>query len=517
MKKIVKKTRKYKKGLRLHSVYDGGSAFVKGGFGCIFKPALQCKGNSIPVRKNYVSKLIKTKYGKREYTYVYNIKKKISHLPESIKKYFLLDSITICTPGQLSTDDKKNIEDVCDNILSEVSDGASNGHVDSKNINNNLDKFKIINMPELSISLTNYIKKTKITPIEIIRINNIIIEYISKVIPELYKNGVIHGDIKADNLMFDHSNGNLLLIDWGLSYLQNDDKKDIPEALYILSTQWHHPFSSLLFNKNRINDCNVFLETLKNEGIIVTRENVRGFITSEYKKISVNEKKQINVLNDTLMYAYHNEIKKTTKHHSEKDIKKIINDRVIRLIVEYNTDIFMRFIKDYKLYLDRYCNEVYIMNVDIWGVMSIYVDLIEKLSPLDNNNVKSGFKTTITKIMDKLVNIHIENLYKNGDKVINIPKLVSDIKELNEYLVSIDHGFNKNISVDSKISVKDVNKVHQKTKFSENISILNKLEKYSSTRFNSTKYKKKLLLHSPVDVVGGGKKTRKNRKAIHVS
>ena len=99
------------------------------------------------------------------------------------------------------------------------------------------------------------------------------------------------------------------------------------------------------------------------------------------------------------------------------------------------------------------------MNVDIWGVMSIYVDIIEKLSPLDKNNVKSEFKTTITKIMDKLVNIHIENLYKNGDKVINIPKLVSDIKELNEYLVSIYHGFNKNISVDSKISIKDVNKI----------------------------------------------------------
>jgi hypothetical protein len=131
--------------------------------------------------------------------------------------------------------------------------------------------------------------------------------------------------------------------------------------------------------------------------------------------------------------------------------------------------------------------------------------------------IRDRFKTTITKIMDKLVNIHIENLYKNGDKVINIPKLVSDIKELNEYLVSIDHGFNKNISVDSKISIKDVNKIHQKTKFSENISILNKLEKYSSTRFNSTKYKKKLLLHSPVDVVRGGKKTRKNRKAMHVS
>ena len=172
--KRVIKLRKYKKGL--HSVYDGGSAFVRGGFGCIFKPELKCKDANLPLRKNYISKLIQKKYGKREYNYIYNIKKKISHLPESIKKYFLLENITICTPDELSTDDKKNIENVCDNILSEVSDDVTHKPVSSQNINNNLDKFKIINMPELNISLSSYIKKINLTPSELIRINNIIIE-----------------------------------------------------------------------------------------------------------------------------------------------------------------------------------------------------------------------------------------------------------------------------------------------------------------------------------------------------
>ena len=66
---------------------------------------------------------------------------------------------------------------------------------------------------------------------------------------------VFHCDIKDSNILVkDDGSAHVKtrLIDWGLSYLQNDDKKDIPEALYILSTQWHHPFSSLLFNKNSI-------------------------------------------------------------------------------------------------------------------------------------------------------------------------------------------------------------------------------------------------------------------------
>ena len=509
--KRVIKLRKYKKGL--HSVYDGGSAFVRGGFGCIFKPELKCKDANLPLRKNYISKLIQKKYGKREYNYIYNIKKKISHLPESIKKYFLLENITICTPDELSTDDKKNIENVCDNILSEVSDDVTHKPVSSQNINNNLDKFKIINMPELNISLSSYIKKINLTPSELIRINNIIIEYISNVIPELYKIGVIHGDIKADNLMFDRSNSTLFLIDWGLSYLQNHDKKDIPEDLYILSTQWHHPFSSFLFNRKIIEDSNAFLKKLKNEGIKVTHENIYPFIASEYTKISSNEKKQFTILYETLMNAYGDEMKQLTIRHSKKDSKKILNDKITNLIVEYSTDIFMHFIKDYKLELNKYCNEVYIMNVDIWGIVSIYSELIEKLSEMVKN-VKSEHKLSNAKIMDKMINIYIENLYKHGDKIINIPKLVSDIKSFNEYLTGIDkieYGINKDMMSKTKMRIIDRDKIHENRKFIENISILKKLETKSSAKFSSSKYKNQTQLYPPVGVVRGGNKTKKNR------
>jgi hypothetical protein len=91
--KMKTKTKKIK------STYDGGAAFEKGGFGCIFKPALRCKNPDLSPRPNYVSKLIDKNKGKREYMYIYNIKKKLEHLPANIKRYFLLDNITMCDPS----------------------------------------------------------------------------------------------------------------------------------------------------------------------------------------------------------------------------------------------------------------------------------------------------------------------------------------------------------------------------------------------------------------------------------
>ena len=74
-KKNIKRSRKKNKNKPLSSIYDGGAAFAKGGFGCVFKPALSCKKSELNSKPNYVSKLIDSKHAKREYMYIYNIKK----------------------------------------------------------------------------------------------------------------------------------------------------------------------------------------------------------------------------------------------------------------------------------------------------------------------------------------------------------------------------------------------------------------------------------------------------------
>ena len=500
-----KKIKIRKSNKKVNSIYDGGAAFVKGGFGCIFKPALNCKDSELNTPPNYVSKLIEARHGKREYMYINNIKKRLEHLPANVKKYFLLDNINMCEPKPLTEHDKVKIEKVCDYILTDNTDKTTQEPINSQNINNNLDKFKIINMPELSISLSNYIKKSDLTPIELVNLNNNIIEYLTIVIPALYKNGVVHGDIKPDNLMFNMSDNNtLVVIDWGLSYVLDSDRKNVPEALYTLGTQWHHPFSSFLFKKHVTEKYDTFLQKLKKEGIKVTRDSLRGFAMSEYKKFMTDHEKQYKFLNDTFMTVYGEELAKKLKQVGRRDIENYMYNMIINYIVEYIIDVLVTYTVNYKLEMGRYFYEVYLMNADTWGIMSIYSELIDNIPLM--TKITSVERKTFTNMLMKILT---HNLYKNGGKVINIPKLIYDIEELNKYLMSISIKTFRKESVGKvrnyDIPMVDLKKSMVDKKLMENKIIYDKLEKYSNKLRGQ-------LPNVQVAVVTGGYKTRKNRK-----
>ena len=500
------RTKKIKKNnKKVNSIYDGGAAFVKGGFGCIFKPALNCKDSQLNTPPNYVSKLIEARYGKREYMYINNIKKRLEHLPANVKKYFLLDNITMCEPKPLTEQDKVKIEEVCDYILTDNTDKTTQEPINSQNINNNLDKFKIINMPELSISLSTYIKKKDLTPIELVNLNNNIIEYLTIVIPTLYKNGVVHGDIKPDNLMFNMSDNNtLVVIDWGLSYVLDSDRKNVPEALYTLGVQWHHPFSSFLFKKNVTEKYDTLLQKFKKEGVKVTRDSLRGFAMSAYKTFMSKHDRQFLFLNDTFMHVYGEELAKKLKKVGRSDVENYMYNFIMTYIVEYIIDVLVTYTVDYKLEVGRYFYEVYLLNADTWGIMSTYSDLIDSIPLM--TKMTSVVRKTVTGILMKILT---HNLYKNGGKVINIPKLVDDIKQLNKYLMSISIKTNYKESVgkvrSSAVAVVDLKKSMVDEKLMENKIIYDKLEKYS----NKSRGR---LPNVQVAVVTGGYKTRKNSK-----
>ena len=514
----IKKNKNKNKNKLLSSIHDGGAAFVKGGFGCVFKPALNCKMSEVNTNPNYVSKLIGANSAKREYEYITNIKKKLQHLPPNIKKFFLLDNVSMCEPGPLSESDKVKIEEVCDYILTRFTDDVTQEPINSKNINNNLDKFKIINMPELSVSLSDYIRKRDLTPFDLINLNNNIIEYLTTVIPVLYKNGVVHGDIKPDNLMFNVADNNtLVLIDWGLSYVLDDERKNAPQALQTLATQWHHPFSSFLFKKIVIQKYETLLEKFKKDGVKITRDNLREFALSEYRIFMDTHDKQFLYYLETLMTVYGEEVYKKFKSFGPSYINKYISEIVINYIIEYIIDVLIKYTINYKLEIGRYFYEVYLLNTDTWGIMYTYNELIETI-PLMTNLTSVEQKM----INAKLINMLIQNLYRNGSKAVNIPKLVNDIKELNKYLMSISSKSSKKeiygrvrrsaVSVRGNMETRVLNlkKSMVDKGLRENKIMFDKIEKYSSRRGRGRSTKR--LSNIEIPVVTGGYKTSKTSK-----
>ena len=455
--KIKSKQRNKVNTKKIKSTYDGGAAFAKGGFGCIFKPELSCKNSDVPPRPNYVSKLIKKSNGEREYMYIYNVKKKLENLPANIKKYFLLENITMCDPKALSDKDKVKIENVCGYILTDVSDGNTNMPISSDTLNNNLHKFKIINMPELSMTLHDYILKTVLSPANFVTINNIIIEYLTVVIPAMYKNNVVHSDIKSENMMINmYDNNRIVLIDWGLSYIVDNDRKSLPKALNELSVQFIHPFSGFLFKYNLVEKYHTFLKNLKKEGVKITRDSLRVFAISEYMNFMAMNNKQFSFFNDMFTIFYNEEFAKYLSNGQESYSEDIISyNMTMYYIVEYIVDILIAYTVDYNFELVKYFNEVYLINVDSWGLMSIYIDLIK--------NKRELFKMTAIEhkiFVNKMMYILTEYFFKNGNVPINVPKIVSEIKNLNQYLMSLSSKRTR-VTVVNKLGVRSVRSVRR--------------------------------------------------------
>jgi serine/threonine protein kinase len=437
-KKINNQTKKLDVGVVKSKIIGdckGGAPFIKGGYGCIFRPALKCVGaKSTP---NYVSKLIETKYAKREYDYVMEIKKKLSSLGSDIRKYLLLDNVTICDPAPLTGDDMKNMENVCGDILSDLKDKSTNVPLDSSNINNNLDKFKIINMPELGISIHDFIKQGKLTPEDLIKINNIIIDYVLKIIPNINKHGVVHGDIKSSNILFSKIDKNIpILIDWGLSYTSNKDGT-IPEDLFTLHVQWQHPFSTFLFSKDIIDQYEIFLKNMKKDNIPFTRNSLRVFAISHYLNYKKVNEKQHKILRDIFIKAHEGDFLKHLKGEQLFVDDAITEQMYMYYVINYIIDVLMSYTdlsKD-KLNLDKYFSTVYIYNVDIWGIMSIYYEFIIN-SPTSYALSSNDYKLFINKIM----HILIEHIFVNGSQRINTEKLANSIRNVNRYLEGINKG-----------------------------------------------------------------------------
>ncbi len=461
--KVTRKNINISKKYKLN-ISEGGAAFIKGGYGCIFRPALNCVGHKSKL--NYISKLLKNDHAKREYDYISKINGRLNTLPREVKKYLLLDNIELCEPGKLGEDDLKNIETICGDILTQVIDTSTKKHINSGNINSNLDKFKIINMPELGMSLHDFLENNKLESNSLIELNNIIIDYILNVVPYLSKNGVVHGDIKASNILFSKENVKVpVLIDWGLSYVANIDKNSIPEDFYKLKVQWQHPFSTFLFSHDIERQYVLFLNNLKREKINITRDSLRIFVIAMFSNFKKTNTRVYNILKSIFSNAYEGDYLKYIKENtpssgvtmSEQMFSNYVINYILDILIAYTSNISSGGVistGDNVLHLNKYFNNVYLYNVDIWGIVSIFYQYLLSSSTKFNMS-NNEYKTFTSKVMTILV----ENIFTNGNKIIDSKKLVSSIRGLNLYLNSIGEKGNKPgfLDIKDKLKSSDIN------------------------------------------------------------
>jgi len=408
----------------------GGNVLASGGFGCVFNPALRCKGKNR--EKNKISKLMTKAHAISEYNEIVSIKQKLDKIP-NYTKYFLLDNFTLCVPDRLDESDLENYEKKCTALPKD--------NIKKDNINESLSKLMLINMPNGGIPVDDYIYKDgsfeKLLPL-------------SKSLTDLLNDGIIpmnaqniyHNDIKDSNVLVKINITGVVdtrLIDWGLStiYIPNTLQK-FPKPWRNRPLQYNVPFSVILFTDLFVEK---YTKYLKNGGK-PTYINLKPFIL-DYLYIWIKKRGSghYKLINSIMYMLFSNEMKNVDE---KTRIRMIETEFTVLMITNYLIEVLIHFTKfreNGELNLREYLDTIFIKITDIWGFIMVYFPLLEILfnnyNKLNQNQLK---------IFTQLKHIILVYCYNPRIKPIYLDSLNKDLNHLTKLIEYEKIGNNENAS-----------------------------------------------------------------------
>ena len=417
---------------------NGGSVLASGGFGCVFSPALLCKGQT-KRKRNTVSKLMTKRHAHEEYDEITSIHEQVKSIP-NYKTYFLVDDISVCTPKKLTASDLTNFKKTCSAL---PKDGIT---VD--NINSSIDRVLALNIPNGGIDVDDYIFKNGGFN-KILNLNIKLIDLLKNGILPMNEQKIYHCDIKGSNILIDHSL-KTRLIDWGLSTEYTPfKKKTMPSTWYNRPLQFNVPFSVILFTKVFKDQYNAYLK----KGGKLERNSLRLFVWDYIQKWKkVRGIGHYKVINDIMYMLFSNDldVKESLKCNT------IEKKYTIPYIINYLVEIIIHYKKpDLTSYLD----EVFVKVVDVWGFLSVYTTIIELL--FNNYSILNQNEENLFQALKTII---LEYMYKPTVNPPNITNLTNDLMNLNSIFIKEIDITNKDIIVhneintNSKISFKRINK-----------------------------------------------------------
>ena len=261
MRHLNKKTRKKRKN-------KSAKAIDSGGYGCIFSPALKCSNKK--TRTNGISKLSFIQNSNVEWNVLKDVKNMLSKIP-NYNEYFLISNISTCIPDKLTTSDKENF-----NKCSSLEESGYN----ATNINDNLNKFKIINMPYGGVNL-DHIIDFNVLPFK--ELNSLLQKLLVNGIIPMNKLKIYHFDIKSSNILY--NNNKVKIIDFGEMGISTNTKI-VPSILFNRAIQYNSPFSRILYDS-------------------YVSENLRKFFIKYNITKNTKREKKIKIFRE-IYTAYHN-------------------------------------------------------------------------------------------------------------------------------------------------------------------------------------------------------------------
>ena len=379
----------------------GGEAIASGGYGCVFYPALKCKNRK--TRYDGASKLLKTSAANDEISETKRIIPILSKDPNYSSKVLLPQEL--CSPAKLDNNDMINVDLKCNKF--------------ANSIKNKLSSFKILQMPMGGVDLEKYLRGYKVN-MNFVHINNQIRQLI-KFIHIFNKQGLLHLDIKASNILIDKEDNNkqCKIIDWGLASVFKTHKQNtnIYDDNFIDTFEW----KPIQFN---VLPSNILFSEFFTEFIVSNKKSY-----TDVNKLAVDIKTKYNKYK--VLYA-------------DGHMKNLID--FIQIIMKHKNlmgqaeDAIFSYIAEVcKYMMDRvetnniaeYFNKIFMHNNDIWGILTCYFGYLNipdnNFLVIDQNDIKE-FKLNLADILWK-------HMMGNPVTKISINELLWELGQLNNYWV----------------------------------------------------------------------------------
>ena len=223
-------------------------------------------------------------------------------------------------------------------------------------------------MPNGGVTLDTYYKNMESLD-NLIYINTQLIELLYDGILPMNELSMYHADLKESNILYNIDTYKLAIIDWGLAFKYKRGK--IPNIIRNKPFQYNLPFSVILFNSK-------------------FEERYQRFMKDEFLKktgsyvIDLDNQESMSMLWSFIgeYINYHNEWR--GPGHYEL-IKTIWDDYsptgdAIDIIILYLLSILMVYTneKNGNFESQLYFQDVFLKNIDIWGLLMCYISVMEE-------------------------------------------------------------------------------------------------------------------------------------------
>ena len=395
----------------------GGKPVFAGAQGCVFDPALKCKHRPRDIHDGTVSKLGYTRSAEFEMREYEQIRPFITQI-KNYEKYFNIRA-SVCEPDTLGPDDLAGFNDVC-HLFTDTS-------IDASNVNANLDKLRAINMPNLGTDLKGWMKQSPLDAHRLRRLNDHISELLVRAVVPMNQLGVIHNDLKSENLMMDRAGANVRIIDWGLAGIAT------PQA----------PIPARYFMNNPVTFNRPFSTMLVSDGLRAPApEEVAPFVARLYR-----EYRELAPIGHT----YYTYIFETMFGLPTEAASRMVNAAVEK----YNADILRHYTdhvrREFRLH--DYFSNVYRYNTDVWGTLTVFYSVF--MLP------RSHFILPDAVYHDMLRRyraLFTTSVFVNGHLRMNVPHIVDQLRQISEAITKSNHKVQTRSRFKAKAKVKTVKK-----------------------------------------------------------